>query len=273
MAAGTGHWLCCGEPVNGPHPVPGRTHEMSSYDDLAEQAERQFLADLASAQPDGAAVELAGDGWDRMSTDELLAMDAGYEDFALADAVAATSLEAEAQRQVQDAEQETERRLLPVPSSENRLERALGRLAAGTYTPQGQFAAGQYGDDPADPDDLSGQYLPQNCDISDYFGRCAAAVHEAGCSHNAGNPAGLDVHEIEAWRAAVNRNRGGRPEGLDAGLYETGGGHQGERDAGYHQLAINLGIAGNGTSPEGRTELGARAQAAQALQQTGGTPW
>jgi hypothetical protein len=221
----------------------------------------------------GAAVELAGDGWDRMSTDELLAVDggygdAGYEDFALADAVAGTSLEAEQARQLQDAEQETERRLLPVPSSESRLERALDRVAAGTYTPQGQFAAGQYGDDPADPDDLSGQYLPQNCDISDYFGRCAAAVHEAGCSHNLGNPAGLDVHEIEAWRAAMNKRSG--PAGLDAELYETAGG-QG-RDAGYHLLATRLGLTRTpGDTVAARTSAGAQAQALQALQ--GGGQW
>jgi hypothetical protein len=243
-----------------------------TYDDLAEQAERQFLADLASAQPDGA-IELAG--VDTTSTDDLLAMDggygdAGYEDYAFADAVAGTSLEAEQARQLQDAEQETERRLLPVPSSENRLERALGRVAAGTYTPQGQFAAGQYGDDPADPDDLSGQYLPQNCGISDYFGRCAAAVHEAGCSHNAGNPAGLDVHEVEAWRAAMNRRSG--PAGLDQNLYETAPGEP--RDAGYHLLATRLGLTRTpGDTVLARTSAGAQAQAAQALQQGAVPPW
>ena len=239
----------------------------------AERSAVNFLIDLAGAQPDGAAaaIELAGTG--TTSIDQLLADgallddpagydgDATYEDYALADAVASTSLEAEQQRQAEDAE----RSLIVPRGTDDRLAAAFARIEAGSYVPQGEYARN---DD--DPDDLSGRYAAHNCGISDYFGRCASADHAPGCSHNAGNPAGLAVHEVEEWRRAMNRNRGGRPEGLDADLYETGGGER--RDAGYHLLATRLGLTRTpGDTVLARTSAGARAQAAQALQQ--GAPW
>jgi hypothetical protein len=261
MAAGT--WLCCGADASRPHPVPGRTHEMSSTYDLADEAEQQFWADLASAQPD--ALEFAGQRVLELPfpASEDYGDDATYEDYALADAMAGATLEAEQARQVQDAE----RSLIVPRGTDERLEAAFARIEAGTYVPEGEYAR-QAGND--DPDDLSGRYAPQNCGISDYFGRCAAAVHEAGCSHNLGNPAGLDVHEIEAWRSAMNKRSG--PAGLDAELYETAGG-QG-RDAGYHLLATRLGLTHTpGDTVLARTSAGAQAQAAQALQQGAVPPW
>jgi hypothetical protein len=265
MAAGT--WLCCGADAGRPHPVPERTHEMT-YDDLAGQAEQQFWADLASAQPDGSTLELANAI--ELAGQRVLELPfpagedyGGLDDYALADAIASASLEAEQARQVQDAE----RSLIVPRGTDERLEAAFARIEAGTYVPEGEYAR-QAGND--DPDDLSGRYAPQNCGISDYFGRCAAAVHEAGCSHNLGNPAGLDVHEIEAWRSAMNKRSG--PAGLDAELYETAGG-QG-RDAGYHLLATRLGLTHTpGDTVLARTSAGAQAQAAQALQQGAVPPW
>lgn len=145
----------------------------------------QELAELAEVLDEVEAEEGGYGPWDDSS--EL----ANVYDYSGAFAAVDAAGEAEAARQSEEVEDRQERR----PSFQARIDRALGRIARGTYLPPA------WGREP-EPSYGCGQGY-------DDFGRCAARFHtNAACLETARDEAATgSARAVEAWRTQLLANQ------------------------------------------------------------------
>jgi hypothetical protein len=126
-----------------------------------------------------------------------------WDDFNAATAAMDTAHALDAQRLAEDVTDGLARR----PSAEDRLQRAMRRIEAGTYTEPEQFRG-----DPAARDAYG--HVASACGPLDEFSRCGARFHDPQCGAVIAAAAATgDAAEAEAWAAAL-RNRPPDPDAL-----------------------------------------------------------